>query len=324
MVNSLYYRTIPFTAADLQGSFDGVKVEDGCLCLDGAKEGTFVSTPIAVPECNTMLISWNCYRRGGSVEMLLSYQKEDGTYSRFFSYGVWGTLPASKSEKTDEGVMDEDTLILPAKTKSVVIKAILTAGDDGNGSPVLVRFALAHNGKPNFTVDRSTLPDEVLLDVKPRTQMAVPVIGNIICSPTSTSMCMEYKGKSLPSDEVAALCRDHGAKIYGNWLFNIAGAGEQGFEAHFDMYDIDAAMYCLANDTPMAFSIRTEPGQITNAPQAYVHGHLICVVGYKMIDGRLHFIVNDPAPNDINEVRRAYDAEELASGWKLNAVYVIR
>lgn len=323
-MDDLYYRALPFSAADLRGDFNGVKTADGCLCLDGAAEGVFTSEPITVPECDVLLVSWNCYRRGGSVEMQLSYIKEDGTQSGFFSYGVWGAKPASKSVKTDEGTMDEDTLTLPVKTKSVVVRAVLTAGEDGSGDPRLLRFAVAHNGKPNRRADVSDLPEEVSLDVSPRSQMSVPEIGRIICSPTSTAMCMDYKGVSLPTEDAAAQCYDYGAKIYGNWLFNIACAGENGFEAHFDIYDVDAARRCLAAGTPMAFSIRTNPGQIKNAPQAYVHGHLICVVGYKRIDGRLYFEVNDPACGDVNEVRRFYDAAELDSGWKLKAVYVIR
>lgn len=323
-MNNLYYHTIPFNASNLKGSFNGVKAENGYLQLDNCKEGAFVSEPISVPECDTLLISWNCYRRGGSVEMMLSYQKANGSYSSFFSYGEWGTKPANKSCKTEEGVMDQDTLMLPEKTKSVIIKAVLTAGTDGSGDPQLIRFGLTHNGTPNFTVDTSALPEEVILNVIPRSQMEVPVIGGIICSPTSTSMCMDYKGLSLPTADVAAMCFDYGDDIYGNWLFNVACAGEQGFEAHFDMYDTEAAMHCLANGTPMAFSIRTEDGQITNAPHGYRFGHLICVTGYKKINGKLHFIVNDPSSKDVKDVRREYDAEELASGWKLGAVYVIR
>ncbi len=322
-MQNLYYRTIPFKASELVGKLEGLKQVEDYLCLDSCKEGTYTSEPISIPESDILLISWNCYRRGGSVELLLAYQKEDGTYSRFFSYGLWGTKPGNKGCATDEGTMDQDTLMLPVKAKNVVIKAVLTAGDDGSGDPRLLRFGLTHNGTPSFEVDVATLPDEVLLEVTPRSQMVVPVIGNIICSPTSTSMCMDYKGLSLPTEDVAAMCLDHTDNIYGNWLFNIAAAGEQGFEAHYDRYDINAAMYCLASGTPLAFSIKTEKGQITNSPQAYVHGHLICVIGYKKIDGKLHFIVNDPASSDINEVRRAYDALELDSGWKGKSVYVI-
>lgn len=323
-MEDLYYRAVPFTVDGLTGSFEGVKRQEGHLCLDEVKEGQFVSAPISLPECDTLLVSWCCYRRGGSVEMLLSYEKADGTYSDFFSFGEWSAKPCGKSRKTEEGVMDQDTLLLPRKTTRVIVKARLTTGADGSGDPWLLRFAVAYNGTPRFAVDTSALPSEVLLDVPPRSQMVVPVIGNIICSPTSTSMCMDYRGLSLPTADVAAMCYDHGENIYGNWLFNVACAGEQGFEAHFDMYDVEAAMHCLAQGVPLAFSIQSVEGQITNAPQAYRHGHLICVIGYKTVNGRLHFVVNDPASSDINAVRRLYDAEELASAWKMGAVYVIK
>ncbi len=324
MKDNLYYRALPFEAEDFKGSFEGVKTEDGYLCLDGGKEGCFVSEPISVPTCNVLLVSWNAYRRGGSVEMLLSYKKEDGSFSQFFSYGYWGTVPASKSCKTDEGIMDQDTLFTVGNTDTVIVKAVLTAGKDGSGDPRLLRFAVCGNGKPYFAVDKASLPETVELKVKPRSQMLIPGIGNIICSPTSTSMCMDYKGVDIPHDEFAAMAFDHGAHIYGNWLFNIAAAGEQGLVTHYDMYDVEAAMHCLAKDTAMAFSILSKEGDITNAPQAYPHGHLICVIGYKMIDGRLHFIVNDPASKTVEGVRREYDAEELAATWKLKSVYVVR
>lgn len=324
MSDNLYYRALPFEAAEMKGKFEGLKLENDYLCLNGAEVGTFISEPISVPECNVLLVSWNAYRRGGSVEMFLSYKKADGSFSRFFSYGFWGPVPASKSIKTDDGVMDEDTLFTVGNTDTVIIKAVLTSGEHGDGDPRLLRFAVCGNGKPYFEVEKSLLPDQVILDVKPRSQMIIPKIGNIICSPTSTSMCMDYKGVDIPHDEFAAMAFDHGANIYGNWLFNIAAAGEQGFVAHFDSYDIGAAMHCLANDTPMAFSIRSKEGDITNAPQAYTGGHLICVVGYKTIGGRLYFVVNDPAAKTTEEVRREYDAEELAACWKINAVYVVR
>jgi len=324
MKDNLYYRSLPFEAEEMKGSFDGIKLEDGYLCLDGVKEGTFVSEPISVPRCNILLVSWNAYRRGGSVELWLAYKKEDGSYSQFFSYGVWGTVPASKSCKMPDGTMDEDTLFVNGETDTVIVKAVLSAGEDGNGDPRLMRFAVCGNGKPYFTVDRSALPEEVFLDVKPRSQMIIPKIGNIICSPTSTSMCMDYKGVDIPHDEFAAMCFDHGAEIYGNWLFNIAAAAEQGLHTHYDMYDVDAAMHCLANGTPLPFSIRTKEGELTNAPQAYPAGHLICVIGYKTINGRLHFIVNDPASKTVEGVRREYDAEELDASWKLKSVYIVR
>jgi len=324
MKDNLYYRALPFEAKDMKGTFKGLKFEDGYICLDGAAEGTFVSEPISVPACNVLLVSWNAYRRDGSVEMFISYKKSDGSFSRFFSYGFWGELPSSKSCKTDDGTMDEDTLFTVGNTDTVIVKAVLTAGELGNGDPRLFRFAVCGNGKPGFTVEKSTLPDEVCLDVKPRSQMVIPKIGNIICSPTSTSMCMDYNGVDIPHDEFAAMAFDHGNKVYGNWLFNIAAAGEQGLVTHYDMYDVGAAMYCLAKGTPLVFSIKSKEGDITNAPQAYPSGHLICVIGYRTIGGRLHFIVNDPASKTVEGVRREYDAEELASTWKLNSVYVIR
>ena len=320
----LFYRTLPFEAKDFKGEFDGVKIENGVLVLDGAEKGTFVSEPITVTECNRLLVSWNAKTNGGTCETFISYKKADGSYSEWFSFGIWSSkkgVSASRSGKSEGGKMDSDTLDITEKTTCVKVKVELAKLD---GEPEFKAFYVTNNGKPRFEIDRDSLPAEAYCDVRVRSQMHVPVIGNIICSPTSTSMLLEYLGTNLESGDVAAACFDNGDRIYGNWLFNVAFAGEQGYVAHYDSYDVEMAMHALANGVPMAFSIKTAEGQIKNAPQAYRNGHLIVVVGYKYVDGELYFIVNDPSQSDIKECRREYNAKELESGWKNHSVYVYR
>lgn len=320
----LFYRTVPVEAKDFKGEFDGLKVENGLLVLDGTEKGSFVSKPISLTECDCLLVSWNAKTNGGTCETFISYKKADGSYSEWFSYGLWSSkkgVSASKSKSCADGRMDSDTLVTAEKTSEVRVKVELARLD---GEPEFRAFYVTNNGKPRFEVDKASLPSEAYCDVRVRSQMHVPVIGNIICSPTSTSMLLEYLGTNLESGDVAAACFDNGDRIYGNWLFNVAFAGEQGYVAHYDSYDVEMAMYALSNGVPMAFSIKTVAGQIKNAPQAYRNGHLIVVVGYKYLDGELYFTVNDPSQSDIKECRREYNAKELESAWKNKSVYVYR
>ena len=69
-------------------------------------------------------------------------------------------------------------------------------------------------------------------------QNVVPSIGSLICSPTSVTMLLKYRGKDFKSYDtyehryIAGLAKDHKANIYGNWSFNTALISAYGFNAY--------------------------------------------------------------------------------------------
>ena len=77
-------------------------------------------------------------------------------------------------------------------------------------------------------------------------QNVVPVIGNSICSPTSSTMLLKYKGHDFSQfDEyenryIANLARDYGNEIFGNWVYCtviMTSFGERAYVMR--MYSLD-------------------------------------------------------------------------------------
>ena len=135
--------------------------------------------------------------------------------------------------------------------------------------------------------------------------MDVPEIGGSICSATSLSMVLLYHGeKGLDVADVAWGVRDYGAGKFGNWAFNVAYAGELGYNAYIDYFDIDAIKYAVSTGHPIVSSIRVKAGQLAASgyPNYTTNGHLLCVVGYEEKNGKKWLLINDPAHPEVKAI----------------------
>ena len=142
------------------------------------------------------------------------------------------------------------------------------------------------------------------LDVPYRNQGSVPEIGGSICSATSLSMLLLYHGEEVEVEDVAWGVRDYGAGRFGNWAYNVAYAGELGYDAYIDYYDIDAIKWAIYTGHPVACSIKVQQGQLTESghPGYQTNGHLICVVGYQERNGKKWLLINDPGHSDVKSM----------------------
>ncbi|MBR6534685.1 MAG: C39 family peptidase, partial [Clostridia bacterium] len=143
------------------------------------------------------------------------------------------------------------------------------------------------------------------LDVPYRRQGDVPEIGGSICSATSLSMLLLYQGEDgLQVEDVAWGVRDYGAGKFGNWAYNVAYAGELGYNAYIDYYDIDAIKYAIYTGHPVACSIKVTQGQLTGSghPNYKTNGHLLCVVGYQERNNKKWLLINDPAHPEVKAI----------------------
>lgn len=108
------------------------------------------------------------------------------------------------------------------------------------------------------------MPKEVVYDVPKLYQGAVPVIGNSICSATSTTMLLKYHGFHFSSFDaeyehryIASIVRDYGNNIYGNWVYNTVTMGGYGLNSYVArMYSVDELIYHLAHVGPVALSVK--------------------------------------------------------------------
>lgn len=304
---SLYNKSLMFCANELKGEFHSVHFENHGLMLDeGATEGYFISDEIDMGgSFQNMLASWNTSSAGGTVEVSVSVKLDDGSYTTWYSWGEWSAIPetsGSKSNKDAHGEVGIDILTLKKPCEGIV-KYRIDIKQTGEQSPIVYNVTLAcDKNAGNLTAPAETYKK---LDVPYRRQMDVPEIGGSICSATSLSMVMLYHGEQI--DDIADIAwgvRDYGEQIFGNWAFNVAYAGELGYQSYIDYYDIDAIKYAISTGHPIVSSIRVKAGQLAASghPGYTTNGHLLCVVGYEEKNGQKWLLINDPAHPEVTAI----------------------
>ncbi len=322
----LNHRATTVYANAFRGEFDSVVYEAGGMRIaDGRTEGSFISEDIDLGGAFTKLVcSWNAQTHDGTVEMQLQAKKADGSYTEPFSWGLWSSkegVSASVSTQNADGKVSTDVLSLN-ESCSGTVRVIIKLRKTADKSPVLYNFSLAPQKTAGALVAPSPM-EEVKLTVPQRLQGVVPEIGGRICSPTSLTMVLMSLGTTEyePADNAWAVY-DNGDEIFGNWSFNVARAGELGYNAFVDYYDMDALKYAVSQGTPVICSIAIKQGQLTGSgyPNRTSNGHLLVVIGYTVIDGKEWVIINDPAVDGC-EIKLL--ASEFDSIWK-RVVYIIQ
>ena len=321
----LFNRAVMYSANELKGEFDNVIFKyDGLTLQDTDKDGVFISNDIKPGgEFQKLIMSWNADTSGGTVEVAVMAKLSDDTYTDPYSWGVWSAIPgvsASCSRKDEHGELDIDTLNLTEKCSAVKLK--ITLKKTADKAPVLYNVTVTTD-REKQQISKLPAIKQVKLSVKKRYQMDVPDIGNRICSPTSLSMVRDYyKEKGFDTVDTANGVYDNGEDIYGNWSYNVAYAGELGYNAFVDIYDMKALKWALSKNVPVICSVRIKKGQLKDSgyPDYSTNGHLLCVIGYETVDGVDWLIVNDPA---IKQVQVKYLASEFENIWP-GTVYIVQ
>lgn len=317
----LFARSVMLSANEFVGEYNSVEFKNhGLMLTDGATSGSFISEDIDMGgSFKKMVASWNASSEGGTVEISVSVKLDDGSYTNWYSWGEWSAIAGaskSKSPSDENGKVDVDVLTLTNECQGIVrYKIEITKASDT--SPILYNVTLACDKE----ISNLKAPDEpsVKLDVPYRRQQDVPEIGGSICSATSLSMVMLYHGEQIEGVEgiakVAWGVRDYGEEIFGNWAFNVAYAGELGYNAYVDFYDIDSIKYAVSTNHPIVCSIKVKKGQLADSGfRGYTtNGHLICIVGYEERDGKGWLLVNDPAHPEVTAILES-DFENIYRG----------
>lgn len=304
---NLFNESIMFSANEFEGEFISVMFKNGGLTLvPGATEGTFISDEVYLGgSFKQMLASWNSSSSGGTVEISVSVKLDDGSYTGWYSWGVWSAIlgrSGSKSTEDENGEVGIDILTLNKKCQGYVRYRIDIKKIKSN-APIVYNVTLASDkGEPALPTPPNNY---VKLDVPYRRQTDVPEIGGQICSATSLSMILLYLGEEgLDVADVAWGVRDYGASRFGNWAYNVAYAGELGYNAYIDYFDINAIKWAVYTGHPVACSIKVKAGQLANSgyPGYTTNGHLLCVVGYEVRNGQNWLLINDPAHPEVKAI----------------------
>jgi hypothetical protein len=317
-----------------KGDLKGVRVsshEDGALELEKQngsylKEGTYTSQTFDAAPFKYAVVSWNADTPGKTYIKIQAQVRSGDKWSSWFTIANWGTGIKSESEKKQEDDISRvmiDTIALNGEASGNGIRYRVALLGDGAVSPVvrMVSF-VAYNNTDRIPGETHLEKD---LDVPMISQMQQnPKIANVICSPTSVSMVMQYYSLDISAEKAAEGVFDNGAKIYGNWPFNTAFAASRGFTAYVDRFEsLDDIRKEIFEGRPVIASISFDKGELDNAPIEDTDGHLIVVRGFTTKNGADHVIVNDPAAPTHETVKREYRVDQFLKAWK-GIVYIIR
>lgn len=311
-----------------KNNFNNVHIINNKLILkDEAIEGSYESNMIMVPAFASLVASWSAISGVDHTVELLVKVMVDNEWSDYLSYQPWGlglqntainqTSSNNIAKLTDDELKINNNKLASAIQYKVILRRITTQSKSPELS--LISMALEINGYSYEITD--TLPDFVDYEVPQLNQNIVPVIGNSICSPTSITMLLKYKGHSfLEFDEyehryIAKLAYDYGNNIYGNWVFNTVTASAFTETAYVKrMYSFKELQHHLKTVGPVAASVKGDmQGKYTT------NGHLIVVRGYRVTPEKTYVITNDP---NLKDVYFEYDLETFINVWR-NIIYVI-
>ncbi|HHX28664.1 MAG TPA: hypothetical protein GX716_06585 [Firmicutes bacterium] len=351
-----------------------VPVGNGAVALkEGAAVGIYTSPEVETKPFEYLILSWNADTPKGTyieVEGRVHAGSEgDRKWSSWLSWGTWsshsftgpdgretlpGSAPSSKASDELAKVATDELIVIgtSGETADKFQYRVTLHRPDGQpgagetGPKVLLVASTIRNtlsGQEIPTAYDEEGPDltklDKDLDVPAYSQMIRdPKIANSICSPTSVAMALGYHGVDMSPEQAAWGVNDYRAPMFGNWVFNTAFAGANGFTAYVQ-YGVPAEgkdpWYAVKQEinqgNPVIVSVkyrkpgyedRTEP-EVENVPINYTAGHLVLIRGFTWKDGREYVIVNDAAAAKDEEVRRLYPADQFFEAWVKKVMYVI-
>lgn len=302
--------------------------------------------PVSVPGLafNEALVSWNVDVPPGTGARLEARVGRDVGGERLWSpymfVADWGeaapdgekimTLTELRSASTGAttpatGKIDTDFFVSDESFDAIQVR-VLAAGALGSSTPVRLRrvaVTLTDGATPIGSAEPSTCADgldregdgsPVALAVPFRSQRTTtPELSGRLCSPTSVTMVMAYRGVDLPLDTVAAAVYDAPNDIYGNWPRNVQAAYALGVPGYLRRYSSwDEVRATFQEGSPIIASIRVKKHELRGAPYPSTAGHLIVLRGFDR-DGNV--LVNDPAAGTPEGGMLTYRREDLERVW---------
>ena len=308
----LNHNIIDYTSKFSSSHLNNLKFNnDGKVVLeDNSLSGTYESRVFYTKKFKSLVGSWSCITSpNATIELEISVYT-GGKWSKYFTYGVWGlgktnTYYNQSDSNTNTKMSVDEIIINNGDATACKYRVTLKRDSTSTASPVLSLVCLAldiNDSTYSYPVDISNLPKSVDNEIPKLYQYDVPGIGGSICSATTTTMLLKWKGYSFTDkgytyehEYIASLVADpgHNSPTYGNWSYNMAVAGAYGDNAYVArMYSWEEVMYHLATVGPMGASIRSSNGE-----WGYnTNGHLVIIRGYRISDsGAVTVICNDPA-----------------------------
>lgn len=294
-------------------------VEDYMMIDNATLNGVYESKPIAIHTFEQLVLSWNIKDLDKATLTFRVAVGKDDAWSREFVMGSWKkNHPMSAATQEDSFArVHLDTLFnKDTSHDAIILKILIRPNQDDMFKIKNLSVTTKRNTNPLLYNENVLIEKE--LAVPPVNQLSVPQIGNLICSPTSMTMVMNYYGYQYRPENVASWVKDYSANIYGNWTFTASFAGHEHLFSRVEYIDdINTIVNYIKNDIPVVLSITTQtkedlPGSLSGYPA----GHLIVLTGFTYQDGVWYGIINDPAFYYDEDVRQLYPMDLLLLAFK--------
>ena len=286
---------------------------------------TETTFPFFTPFLFDRLVLSANFRADMEGDILLEVQVcSQGEWSRYYKMGLLSSkFKRSFPEQADafgKVLVDELCLSRPAEGYRFRLKF--------SGRVQLLNL-MACGVRAPFVYDEfyaSQLPaGENMIGVEPLSQMELATEEHSrVCSPTSLCMALNTLGYYTTPELLMEQVFDQAAAIYGNWMFNVAAAGQLGAAAFVRRFSsLLELVEWVSPASLVVASIGYQKGELENACLEQTPGHLVLIRGWR--DGKI--LVADPAAPAKDGVLRAYDAKQFAQVWlknKKGAAYVVR
>lgn len=310
----------------------------GALVLDeGAAEGSFTSPPLPVTPFCSLIASWNTeVPESCESEVFCRVQAQDGRWSDWLSWGIWSPYLKRHSIEADGGIASCscDTLTLKHGLlgQAVQAKCVLRRSKPTPLPPAL--RLLAVSVKRDLADREGNTMEQTFVDhpIPAYSQLIRdPNMAHIMCSPTTATAQMNGLGGDLLPEETALACWDHVYEGYGNWAFTMAAAGSFGYETWLTYADIDTMRQELMRGYPVGCNVgysntperANEDAPFVENTPGYTDGHLMCVRGMQVIDGREYVLVNDSYGSPDSQAQRRYPLDQFLLAWH-GVLYIVR
>ncbi|SCL58204.1 Peptidase_C39 like family protein [Micromonospora citrea] len=301
-------------------------------------------------DATELIASWNANTPAGTwiqVEMQGTYNT--GVQTKWYVMGRWasGDADIKRTSVNRQGdpwsTIWTDTFSIDDASVGVLLRAYqlrltLYRAPGQKASPVVHTLgAMSSNVPDRFTVtpsaggiawDRELAVPRYSQNIHTGHYPEYDGGGQAWCSPTSTTMVIEYWGRKASEEDTSWVdptypdpTVNHAARMVydyqydgaGNWPFNTAYAASfPGLEARVTrLHSLDEVERFIAAGIPVVTSQSFLASELDGAGYG-TSGHLFVVVGFTA-EGDV--IVNDPASSSNDAVRNVYPREQFEQIW---------
>jgi Peptidase_C39 like family len=306
---------------------------------------SFTGDRITSPEIrfarpmNQAVVSWNAVTPGESaIEVRLRAKRESGSWTAWFTMGVWGEKIRSRStpgQASGAARIDDHLMIVEGGARVWQYEVVARHGSKGE-VPSLHTMALAARDSRRFQKQRGTSDVRAVpLAVPPISQFEEGRkgrrrgLGARICAPASVAMVLQHAGVRVPSViDLALQVYDPSGRVFGNWSFNVAAlfralhdrAPSHPPVAYVRWYDsFDELLAHVRKGHPVIVSVGFRRRRLDSSAKT-ARGHVLLVRGADQDT----VYVNDPAVRVKRDVPRSYPRDAFVKAWKGMAYVVER